>query len=180
METHFMTRYPRVVTDMLLLFKIFRWQVWLVIFGTLIFISTCLWAIENWKVENSSFDPYKAFATIFKAFLFQGFEDTPGSTPGRLLVGVFLTSMVVKGYLYSGSLTAFLSAPRFEKVPKSAEEMLELGYTMWIQEVFGPYIIVKNSQSIYVQKLLETAEVSLDESQVLTSEIIQRALTENL
>ncbi|CAL4156568.1 unnamed protein product, partial [Meganyctiphanes norvegica] len=82
----FITKLPMVVTDEYVLFRIFPWQVWLTLVGSLVCVSLVLWII--WELPTSdNQQPFcdlskltMAFSNIFKAITLQSSSHQPSSS----------------------------------------------------------------------------------------------------
>lgn len=72
-----------------------------------------------------------------------GSKELPHNAAGRLvLTGMWLVVIILVA-LYNGSLTAFLSIPRVERVPQTVRQLIDMGYTLSINNVFSQYVKFK-------------------------------------
>ena len=62
----------------------------------------------------------------------------------KIMVGIWLLSMVVLTYAYAGVLTALLTVPKLEPIAKNLEEVVLLGRTLTAERStsFAPMIMV--------------------------------------
>jgi len=62
----------------------------------------------------------------------------------KIMVGIWLLSMVVLIYAYAGVLTALLTVPKLEPIAKNLEEVVLLGRTLTAERStsFTPMIMV--------------------------------------
>nr|XP_053648765.1 glutamate receptor ionotropic, delta-1-like isoform X2 [Cherax quadricarinatus] len=192
-NTKFVTKVPGLRDDSFLLFQIYLWQTWCVITGLMVVSATVL--AVTWSREHGRGQPHHlptareksirntvcvAFTTSFKTIIFKSSKQQPGSAAGRVvLTATWLVAMVVVA-VYTGNLTAFLSIPRVDKVPNSVRDLLDMGYTLNVNDAFSQYQKMKTSPIPDQQRIFKKAEIRSHFGFSIPEVYINRTLSERL
>ncbi|XP_053648764.1 glutamate receptor ionotropic, delta-1-like isoform X4 [Cherax quadricarinatus] len=193
-NTKFVTKVPGLRDDSFLLFQIYLWQTWCVITGLMVVSATVL--AVTWSREHGRGQPHHlptareksirntvcvAFTTSFKTIIFKSSKQQPGSAAGRVvLTATWLVAMVVVA-VYTGNLTAFLSIPRVDKVPNSVRDLLDMGYTLNVNDAFSQYQKMKQTSPIPdQQRIFKKAEIRSHFGFSIPEVYINRTLSERL
>ncbi|CAL4073816.1 unnamed protein product [Meganyctiphanes norvegica] len=178
---HYIIRFPKPVTDILLVVKIYTPEVWATIVASVFVVALAFWLMWEPPVGLPTTRSRKhATALAFRAIVYQGYDHKPKSNSGMLFGGIFYLTVVVIDYTYNGLMTAVLSTPRFEVMPEKIEDFLTLGFQVWIQKDFSKYHEMKGSPSPVIQQLFREAEIDPRDDLIPPPEVVQRSLEEKI
>ncbi|XP_067131936.1 glutamate receptor ionotropic, delta-2-like [Centruroides vittatus] len=126
----FMVKKPEKLSNWTSLIKPFQLELWLITFITVIL---CGYVLHKVLQEDAIFEETEPTWSRMNVFwyLFGTFANTGGNLgsvvrfPSRLILSVWLLSIVVLVSSYSGTLVSFMTCPTFEKVPRTVDELAD-------------------------------------------------------
>ncbi|XP_023223670.1 glutamate [NMDA] receptor subunit 1-like [Centruroides sculpturatus] len=124
----FVIRVPAKIPNWISIIKPFGLDMWIMIFSTVFIFGLVLHKVverDFMTDEVGIFWPRsRVFWNLFCTFVYQGINlDNVKRFKSRLLVSIWLLSVVVLVHSYSGTLMSFMSYPLTESVPKTFDEL---------------------------------------------------------
>ncbi|XP_023212102.1 glutamate receptor ionotropic, kainate 5-like, partial [Centruroides sculpturatus] len=126
---HFIIKEQKLKPNWKTIFRPFTFEVWLTILISIVLTGTILSHImkranylhgsrKYWSVKESIWH-------LFSNITLQGINlDRIVQVSSRIIIGVWLITVVVVGYGYSGILISFLTAPNYEWTPRNYHELV--------------------------------------------------------
>ncbi|XP_023212624.1 glutamate receptor ionotropic, kainate 5-like, partial [Centruroides sculpturatus] len=110
------------------IFRPFTFEVWLLLLMSFVLTGIVLSQIIKKANNLHEWKEYwtmkKIIWFLFSTITYQGFNlDYAIRVSLRIIIGVWLITVLVLGYGYSGVLISFLTAPNYERIPRNFDEL---------------------------------------------------------
>ncbi|BET00329.1 Ligand-gated ion channel [Nesidiocoris tenuis] len=186
-ETYaFLVARPQVLSRALLFVQPFTGESWLCIAATVLAVGPLLYFVHRTSPFYDHYSHrgkggytklYNCFWYLYGALLQQGGGVMPEADSGRLVIGTWWLVVLVIVTSYSGSLVAFLTFPKMDKIVSNIDELLERSafngkgvFTWSFPKVSTIHELLKQTDNKKLNLLYEAGE-KLDR---LTPEVISK------
>ncbi|XP_050557048.1 ionotropic receptor 40a [Spodoptera frugiperda] len=157
----FLTHAPAKLSETLAIIRPFQWEVWPLVFATLLVTGPALWIViaaqSLWQKRKcdqlSLFSSCCWFTTTL--FLRQSSSKEPSSTHKARLVSVLISlgATYVIGDMYSANLTSLIAKPSRERpigtLSALEEAMRDYGYQLVVESHSSSLAILENGTGVY-------------------------------